>query len=125
MKIPKRYYIQISDYRNSYVIPLLIAVVTFIYIKLGASLFVPHVCLLEYLFHISCPLCNTTKSLEFLFQGDILKSIQISIVGISFILYMATLAIIKPLNKFQLLKIADNLFLIVLFFNFLIQNLCQ
>jgi hypothetical protein len=125
MKTLKRYYIQIFDCRNSYVIPLLIAVAAFMYVKLETSLFAPHVCLLEYLFQISCPLCNTTKSLEILFQGDIFKSIQISIVGISFIVYMVSLAIIKPLNKFHLLKIVDNLFLIVLFFNFLIQNLCQ
>jgi hypothetical protein len=122
MKDFKRYYI-LSNL--NILKPSVILLFIFIYVKFQLGIFFPHFCLFEKLFGIHCPLCGTTKSLQYLFNGDYLLSIRTSIVGIPFILYLFSYQFLLFYRKLIAIIQIEKALTFLLFINFIKQFLCQ
>lgn len=120
MNNSKKYIYSLNDFY-----PIILLFFIIIYITLNMSSHIPHFCLFERLLNIHCPLCGTTKSIEYLINGDFLTSIKLSLVGIPFILYLFTYQILLLLKKHLFVIKIEKILTFLLFINFLKQFLWQ
>lgn len=113
-----------KDYLK-YFYPSILLIFILIYISFNLSFFIPHFCLFEKFLKIHCPLCGTTESIQYFINGEFVKSITISIVGIPFILYLIFYQIFLILKKHSLIFQMEKFLTFLLFINFIKQFLWQ
>ena len=109
----------------SLVKPTILLLLIMIYVKFQLGLYFPHFCLFEKLFAIHCPLCGTTKSLEYFLNGNYYLSFKSSIVGIPFILYLFSYQILLFCKKLNAIIKLEKILTFLLFINFIKQFLWQ
>ena len=122
MRFISKYYT--LEYLNL-VQPTILLLLIIIYVKFHLGLYLPHFCLFEKLFAIHCPLCGTTKSLEYFLNGNYYLSFRSSIVGIPFILYLFSYQILLFYKKLNAIIKIEKILTILLFINFIKQFLWQ
>ena len=105
--------------------PSILLLFIFIFVKFKLGIYLPHFCLFEKLFGIHCPLCGTTKSLQYFLNGDYLLSIRTSFVGIPFILYLFSYQILLFFKKLNAIIKIEKILTFLLFINFIKQFLWQ
>lgn len=109
----------------SLVQPTILLFLIIFYVKLHLGIYFPHFCLFEKLFAIHCPLCGTTKSLEYFLNGNYYLSFKSSIVGIPFILYLFSYQILLFYKKLNAIIKLEKILTFLLFINFIKQFLWQ
>jgi len=105
--------------------PSILLLFIFIFVKFQLSIYLPHFCLFEKLLGIHCPLCGTTKSLQYFLNGDYLLSIKTSFVGIPFIIYLFSYQLLLFHKKLNSIIQIEKILTFLLFINFIKQFLCQ
>ena len=105
--------------------PSILLLLILIFVKYKLGIYLPHFCLFEKLFGIHCPLCGTTKSLQYFLNGDYLLSIRTSYVGIPFILYLFSYQILLFFKKLNVIIKIEKILTFLLFINFIKQFLWQ
>jgi hypothetical protein len=105
--------------------PSILLLIVFIYISFNLSSFIPHFCLFEKFLQIHCPLCGTTNSIKYLLNGEMIKSMELSLVGIPFIIYLILYQIFLLLKKHDFILHIERILTFFLFFNFIKQFLWQ
>ncbi len=105
--------------------PSILLLLILIFVKFKLGIYLPHFCLFEKLFGIHCPLCGTTKSLQYFLNGDYLLSIRTSFVGIPFILYLFSYQILLFFKKLNAIIKIEKILTFLLFINFIKQFLWQ
>lgn len=109
----------------SLVQPTILLLLIIFYVKFHLGIYFPHFCLFEKLFAIHCPLCGTTKSLEYFLNGNYYLSFKSSIVGIPFILYLFSYQILLFYKKLNAIIKLEKILTFLLFINFIKQFLWQ
>jgi hypothetical protein len=105
--------------------PSILLLLILIFVKFKLGIYLPHFCLFEKLFGIHCPLCGTTKSLQYFLSGDYLLSFRTSFVGIPFILYLFSYQILLFFKKLNAIIKIEKILTFLLFINFIKQFLWQ
>ncbi|MBC8304614.1 MAG: DUF2752 domain-containing protein [Pelagibacterales bacterium] len=101
------------------IFPASLLVGIFVYIYFGLGRYLIHFCLFDGIFNFYCPLCKTTLSLEFLFQGDLISSIKTSIVGICILLYFIFYQIFLFFGELKKICILDKVFFYLVLINYI------
>lgn len=101
--------------------PLLLLLMTFVYVFFGLSNMIPHICLFEYIFNIHCPFCNVTISLEYLFNGELKKSLISNPLGLLFVTYLIICQILKSKSKFKLQINLEKVFTTLIIISYILS----
>lgn len=84
---------------------------------------IPHVCILEYLLNLHCPLCGATGSMTLLIHGEFLLSATQNILAFGVILYIGLCQILILGQREDRILILDRLYTGLCIVQFVLLNI--